>query len=397
MIIIGGGPGGLMAGIQALKKNKNVTILERNDRPGKKLLASGNGRCNYTNEGISIERYHGTNPKFAHSALSKFGYEEAKEFFSSIGMDTIVLSKGRAYPRSLQASSVLDLLLLEFENLGGKIVYEEKVTAVFKDKCFTIVGENHTYEAESLVIATGGKTLKNTGSDGNGYQLAKSFGHKIITLGPAIVQMRLKDQVYKTMNGTRFMGLLKLYENDSFVYEDEDEILFTDYGISGPAVLQLSGRALEILNRGNRAYFAIDLFPEYDEKSLEEKLAYDFYLSKNSLGQSLIGKVNSNLIDSVLDGFDSKLRANSLSYKTIQKIGHRLKNWTFEIEGYKAFDGAQVTTGGVDTLEIDPSTIESKLINGLYFVGEVIDIDGDCGGFNLHWAWASAYACGNSI
>ena len=397
VIIVGAGPAGLMAGIMACRGQNTVTILERNERPGKKLLATGNGRCNYTNKEISIDRYHGNNKKFAYSALSRFGFEEAKTFFYELGMDTTSLSKGRAYPRSLQASSVLDLLLMEFRNLGGKIIYEEKVLSIKKKEVFFIETEKNTYKSDKIILANGGMTLKNTGSDGNGYNLAKSFGHSITKLGPAIVQIKLKGKDFKAISGTRFNGLVKLYKDDNFIHKDEDEILFTDYGISGPSILQLSRRALDIVNEGSKAYFYIDLFPEYTLEKLIERFAYEFALSKNSLQELLVGKINDNLIPYVLKDFDLKQNVNSIEYKEIEKIVWKLKNWIFEVDSYKSIDGAQVTVGGVDTNEINPSTMESKLVDGLYFVGEIVDIDGDCGGFNLHWAWASAYACGSSI
>ena len=397
VIIVGAGPAGLMAGILACRGKNKVTILERNERPGKKLLATGNGRCNYTNKNISIDRYHGTNKKFAYSALSKFSFEDAKNFFEELGMQTTCLTKGRAYPRSLQASSVLDLLLMEFRNLGGRIAYEQTVLSVEKKDVFIIETENNTYKSDKLILANGGMTLKTTGSDGNGYDLAKSFGHKITDLGPAIVQIKLKGKDFKAISGTRFNGLVKLYKDDEFVHQDEDEILFTDYGISGPSILQLSRRALDIVNDGSRAYFYIDLFPEYPAEKLIEKFAYEFAMSKNTLKESFVGKINDNLIPYVLKDFDCKQKVNSIDYKEIEKIVWSLKNWIFEVDTYKSIDGAQVTVGGVDTSEINPSNMESKLVEDLYFVGEIVDIDGDCGGFNLHWAWASANACGSSI
>lgn len=390
VIIIGAGASGLMGGILLAQKGHQVRILEGEDRPGKKLLATGNGRCNYTNIGIDISRFHGENPKFAYSALANFTYEDAKDFFAGLGMETRVLSKGRAYPRSLESRAVLDLLVLNFEALGGKIIYDEKVRSIKKDRDFIIKTEDSSYQSQALVLAAGGTSLKNSGSDGSGYDLAKSLGHRIIPLGPGIVQMELRSGAYKAMSGTRFDGLLSLYDGKKLVHQDQDEILFTDYGISGPAVLQLSRRAVDIIKKGKEASFSIDLFPDYSYDDLVAYLAYSLAMSKLTLGQSLVGKIHTKLIGPILEGFDENKLASNLAYQDIQRLATRLKNWHFDIKGPRSMEGAQVTTGGVDTRQIDPSTMESKLVDRLYFTGEIIDIDGDCGGFNLHWAWASA-------
>lgn len=397
VIVIGAGASGLMTSIVAARQGHEVLVLEANDRPGKKLLATGNGRCNYSNIDIKINRFHGINPKFAYSAISKFSYEDAREFFEGLGMDTVTLSKGRAYPRSLKSSSVLEVLLLEARNQGVKIAYGERVGNIIFGNGFEVKTEASSYKSQALVMAGGGMSLKNSGSDGSSYDLARSLGHRITDLGPGIVQLKLKGQGHKKMSGTRFEALVKLYDKEKFIHQDEDEVLFTDYGISGPAILQLSRRALEIIKAGSRAYLFIDLFPEYSHEDLTSKLAYEFALGKNSLEEALIGKINKALISQALQGLDLKEKTKNLSFSEVDQVAARLKNWKFEISTYKDMDGAQVTVGGVDTRDIDPSTMESRLVEGLYFVGEIVDIDADCGGFNLHWAWASAQLAGSSI
>ncbi len=399
MIIIGAGAAGLFSAVEASKKGIEVIVLERNDRPGKKLLATGNGRCNYTNTDITIDRYHGKNKKFAYSAISKFNYNNAVDWFEDYGIVNKLLSKGRAYPRSLQSSSILEVLLMACRNNGVKMFYNSEVGDIkYNDEFEVICTNGRVYKTDSVIVATGGSTLAKSGSDGSGYKLAKKLGHNIIPIGPSIVQMELKNP-NKKLSGTRFDAGLYLDDGDENIAYDLDEVLFTDYGISGPAVLQLSGRAIEILQKGGNPKFRLDLFPELSLEELVIKYVYGFSIAgdKNVL-EALVGSIHKNIINYVVPSLvDSRKRASSMSYEEIQELCFKLKNCTFEIKGPWKFDGAQVTTGGVDTTQIDPTTMESKLIKGLYFTGEVMDIDGDCGGFNLHWAWASSYAAANAL
>ncbi|MDO5718905.1 MAG: NAD(P)/FAD-dependent oxidoreductase [Tissierellia bacterium] len=399
LIIIGAGAAGLFAAVEASKMGYEILILEKNDRAGKKLLATGNGRCNYTNENIDIKRYHGENPKFAFSAIKRFGYEEAVEYFENLGIMTKILSKGRAYPRSLQSRSILDVLLIAIRD-KAKIVFNAEIIEIKKERDIFKVksSDGKIYESEKLIIATGGNSYKNTGSDGSGYYLAKALGHEIVEIGPGIVQIRLKGKEFKKLSGVRFDAALYLYEGRKEIHRDLDEILFTDYGISGPAVLQLSRRAIDIINRGKSALFSIDLFPEFSNDELAIIFSTKFALAYDlSILEALIGCINYKLISSSLSGIDLDKKATDLNYEEINLLCNRLKNWKFEIEGYKDLDSAQVTTGGISTEHINPKNMESKIIEDLYFAGEIIDIDGDCGGFNLHWAWASAYSAVNGL
>lgn len=399
MIIIGAGAAGLFAAVEASKKGIEVIVLEKNDRPGKKLLATGNGRCNYTNTDINIDRYHGKNKKFAYSAISKFNYNNAVDWFEDYGIINKLLSKGRAYPRSLQSGSILEVLLMACRENGVKIIYNSSVCDKRHENEFEVICFNgRIYKSDSVIIATGGSTLANSGSDGGGYSLAKKLGHNIIPIGPSIVQMELEKPI-KKLSGTRFDAGLYLDDGDVNIAYDLDEVLFTDYGISGPAVLQLSGRAIEILERKGNPRFRLDLFPEITLEELVIKYVYVFSIAGDkSVLEALVGSIHKNIINYVIPSFvDSRMKASDMTYEQIQELCFRLKNCTFEIKGPWKFDGAQVTTGGVDTTEIDPMTMESKLIKGLYFIGEVMDIDGDCGGFNLHWAWASSYAAANAL
>lgn len=396
VIVIGSGPAGLFFAAEAGKRGRQVLILERNDRPGKKLLATGNGRCNYSNRNISINRYHGENPDFAISALERLGSSDLIDIFDQMGMMTRELSKGRLYPRSLESSSVLDLLLLEGERYGVEIHYDTVVEEVKKDEYFIIETSSGVYKSKSLVLATGGTSLCRSGSDGLGYQLAKGLGHRLTDLGPGIVQINLVGDSQRPMEGVRFEGGLSLYRGDEFVISDEDEILFTSYGISGPAVLQLSRRALDVLKE-DRAYFKVDFFPELDQEQLAVDLSYRFAMAGwKMLNQALISLVPRKCVKLLSQGFNSG-PVGEMSYDDCVKLAGQLKALSFEIEGAYSMDSAQVTAGGVATDEVDPRTMESLKCKGLYLIGEILDIDGDCGGFNIHWAFASAYACAEGI
>ncbi len=400
MIIVGAGASGLFLAAEAAKRGMEVTLLEKNDRAGKKLLATGNGRCNYTNSKININRFHGENHKFALSAISNFNYDDAVSWFESQGVINRLLSKDRAYPRSLQSSSILEALLLACREYGVNIIYNCDIDHVKRiENGFELISKDgRTFETDKLVLATGGSTLINSGSDGSGYDLALSLGHSIIDIGPSIVQMVLKNHI-KKLTGVRFDAGLHLLDDEKIVASDTDEVLFTDYGISGPAVLQLSGRAIRILKAGRKAGFKLDLFPEMSVDELAPYYSYLFSIAGNkTIGEVLIGAINNKVVENLL----SKMikideLASRLDYLEIQSICEKLKGIYLEIDGPWKFDGAQVTTGGINTEEIDPSSMESKIVDGLYFIGEIIDIDGDCGGFNLHWAWASAYQVANSL
>ena len=397
--VIGGGASGLMAAIAAARNGSQVTIYEKMNRVGKKILATGNGRCNYTNMNMSIDRYHCNNIKLVENVLNFFDLNRTLSFFEDLGINPYVGELGKVYPGSLQASSVLDVLRYEAKRLNIEEVTDFEVVELRKNKgVFSIIGYTNVYEADKVVLAAGGRASPQLGSDGSGYELAKSFGHKIIEPFPALVQLRLKGKYFKRMSGIRFDGRVKGLTDKKVIREDEGEILFTEYGVSGPPILQISRNVIEELNKGKKVYVSVDMFPDLSKVDLYDILSLRFRkIGYKSIEDGLVGFINKRLIPAVLteSGFeDLNRKCGNLNKKEIYKIIDILKEWEFEVAGHNTWQQAQSTAGGVDVSEIDPSTLESLKTKGLYITGELLDVDGDCGGFNLQWAWSSGYTAG---
>lgn len=400
IIVVGGGAAGIIAAISARRNGCNVTILEKNDRVGKKILATGNGRCNYTNINLSTINYHGKNPKFTYSALGSFNVDMTIQFFERLGITPFVEEGGKVFPMSLQSSSVLDVLRLEMENLGIKIKLQANVRKIKKDKDFTLELESgEKIRGSKVIIATGGKAMPASGSDGSGYNLVKELGHTIVETFPGLVQLKLEGNIFKNLKGVKFPGRAMLSCENKFLLEDFGDILFTDYGISGPPILQISRTAIEYLNNKKDVRLKISIINSKSKEELFDYLDKRFILMKNrTIEEALIGLINKRLIPTILKevGIKKDKKVSAISKKEIKDISGILTNWEFKISGSKDWKDAQVTAGGVSTDEVDSKTMESKKCRGLYIVGELLDIDGDCGGFNLQWAWSSGYIAGIS-
>lgn len=397
--VIGGGASGLMAAIVAARKGAEVTIYEKMNKVGKKILATGNGRCNYTNMNMSIDRYHGKNIKAAENILNFFNLDKTLNFFENLGINPYIGDLGKVYPSSLQSSSILDVLRYEAQRLKVEEVTDFEVIELRKSKgTFSIIGKDNAYEADKVILAVGGKASPQLGTNGNGYELAKSFGHKIIEPFPALVQLKLKGKYFKRITGIRFDGVVKGFTDKKDIREDEGEILFTEYGISGPPILQISRKVIEELNKGHKVYVSVDMFPNISKVNLYELLNSRFKkIGYKSIEDGLIGFINKKMIPVVLAeaGFeDLNKKCEKLNKKEIYRIIDILKGWIFEVTGHNTWEQAQSTAGGVDMSEVNPKTLESAKIKGLYLSGELLDVDGDCGGFNLQWAWSSGYTAG---
>ena len=402
--IIGAGASGITAAIFAARFGAEVLLFEQLDRVGKKILATGNGRCNLTNKFIDISRYHGNNHKFAYSALNEFNVLNTIDFFEELGVLSKVEEEGKVYPYSDQASSVLDVLRFELESLG---VVERVSTTIEKiekkSNSFVLkTDKGEKINVDKVIISTGGKSSPKLGSKGTGYKLAKSLGHSLVEPFPALVQLKLNYDRLKAIKGVKFIGNASVICNDKVIKDYNGEILFTEYGISGPPILQLSRYALELYNLNKNPYIKVDMFKDYSKDELFNLLKNRFINSKSKpIDFSLIGLINKKLIPIVLKdaGFDNiKTLCNNISNKEISSLVSILKEWTFEISGSTGWEFSQVTAGGINVKDINPKTLESKIVKGLFFAGEVLDIDGDCGGFNLQWAWSSGYVSAiNSI
>ncbi|CCQ98230.1 conserved hypothetical protein [[Clostridium] ultunense Esp] len=400
VLVVGGGASGMIAGIFARNYGADVTILERNNRIGKKILATGNGRCNYTNVNLSIENYHGNNPKFAYSCLSKFGVDKTLDFFEQLGITPAIEDNGKVFPLSYQSSSVLDVLRFELEELGVEVITDGFVVDIKKDKRFVLTLEDgRKVYGDRVILATGGNAAPNTGSDGNGYTLAENMGHSIAEIFPGLVQLKLEGNIFKQVDGVKFVGTVGLYNGNQLIKEDSGDILFTNYGISGPPILQLSRTALKCLKDNKDVELKVSIIHRKTEEELYNYLIYRFgFMAKKTIEIGLIGLINKRLILPILKelGINKNKQIAHLSNDEVSRLSKILTDWRFKISGSKSFKDAQVTAGGVDTDEIDSSTMESKLVKGLYFAGEIVDIDGDCGGFNLQWAWSSGYVAGRN-
>ncbi len=398
VIVVGGGAAGMIAAITAASNGGHVTLLERQDRVGKKLLATGNGRCNYTNINLTIDNYHGSNPNFAYSALSSFGVNQTMDFFERLGITPAVEEGGKVFPLSFQSSSMLDVLRYELERLNISLITDAFVNYIDRKNDFLVgLKDGRRFKADKLILATGGMALPSSGSDGNGYNLAKSLGHRITDVFPGLVQLKLEGNIFKQIKGVKILGKVSLFSNDKFLLEDYGDILFTDYGISGPPVLQLSRTALYYLRKKQDIRLRVSIISAKSSEELEDYLNQRFsFMPDKSLSESLIGLINKRLIIPLLKEckLDKDKNVSNLSKEEISLLANILTSWEFKIIGSQSWGQAQVTAGGVSTDEIDSKTMESKLIEGLYIVGELLDIDGDCGGFNLQWAWSSGYIAG---
>ncbi|MDU4671644.1 MAG: NAD(P)/FAD-dependent oxidoreductase [Finegoldia magna] len=398
--IIGAGASGVFAALILKQNYIDTTVIERNANALKKIYATGNGRCNFTNRNVSYKNYHGENPKFTISAIKKFDNYDVIEFFNDMGIPEVELENGKIFPKSLQASSIVKQMMCLANHLEVEFIYDSFVDDVRKDgHVFEVKSNDSIYKFDYLVVACGSKAYKKSGSDGNGYILMKKFGHNIVKTHPGIVQLRLNGDSFKKMSGTKFKANAKLIVDDKEVFEFYHDVLFTDYGISGPTILQLSGEAIRAKNKGLDVKIRIDTV-DLDENKLYEHLIYIISLNYyKKINELLVGLINDNLIEEVLNqaNIDCDINVCELSKEEIYKLAHTLKNLEFSVSGYKDEDSGQITCGGVDTDEINPSTMESKKIKNLYIIGEIMDVDGDCGGYNLQWAFSSAYSCAMSI
>ena len=392
MIIVGAGASGLIASITAARSGIQVTLLEQNNKIGKKILVSGNGKCNIDNKYINLNRFHSQNPGFIEEVLDSYDFEVIEKFFTSIGLELIEGKEGKMFPMSLQASSVVELLEYEAKKLGVTIICDCAVTAIDQNKdTFTLETTQGTRRCEKLVITSGSPAAPQLGGSNSGYAFATKMGHTLIPRHPSLVQLCSEESWVKTCAGVKVAGLAKLYANGEYITEKKGDLLFTNYGISGLAILDLSREVSTRLANFDYCELSLDLMPELSKEKLSNLLLSRIQNeSEKPIDLWLQGVVNKKLILSILEQSKSKVtREKQLNRKEINKLVHAIKNLKLSINDTKGFQGAEVATGGVDTREINPQTMESKLIPNLYFAGEILDVDGDRGGFNFHFAWVS--------
>lgn len=406
LIVVGGGASGIMAAIIAKDLGMDVAIVESNDRVAKKILATGNGRCNITNNNIKSpfnNNFHSENNNFFDNVLSEFSVEDTKNFFLSLGLPLVELENGKMYPQSLQSSSVIDIFRMAIEDRNIPLYTNCKITSITKKKNFNLSTSNEEYQyfaCSKLILSCGGKSAPKTGSDGSGYKLAKSLGHKVIEPIPGIVQLKLDYPYLKAISGVKFDGSVSILIDNEVVRTEYGEILFTDYGISGPPIMQLSAYASKALNKNSKVTLKLDMFPNQSVEEVENFLATHFSIfNYREICSTLIGVINKKLIPTILK--DSGIKdihtpCSNIDWKYINALINKFKCWEFNCIDTNGFANAQVTVGGIDTSQINNISLESKLVKDLYLCGEILDVHGDCGGFNLQWAWSSGYVAGKS-
>ncbi|MDR1206227.1 MAG: aminoacetone oxidase family FAD-binding enzyme [Peptococcaceae bacterium] len=406
VVVVGGGASGMMAALAAGRSGAEAVVIEKNPRVGKKLLGTGNGRCNLTNENAGAGFYHGAHPLFAEHALSLLDPAAVRELFRGIGLETKAERDGKVYPLCDQASAVLDVLMFAMEKQGVAVHCGERVTAVrwelegSRRTFFVECASGGRYQGDCVILACGGKAAP--GCDGQSYELASLLGHRVSELFPALAQLKLEGDFFPFLSGVRIEGAAAVLKDGEEARRERGDLLFTNYGVSGPPILQLSRKAGEILRENDTAVCELRLClldrwrPDEILSCLERRFQI---LGDWPISQCLVGFVNKRLGQVLLKLaglFHRKGTVSQLRREDVERLGRLFWDWRIPARGLRGWTNAQVTAGGVLTEEISARSMESKLVEGLYFSGEMVDIDGDCGGYNLQWAWASGFLAGRS-
>lgn len=404
IIVVGGGAAGLLAGIAAAELGAQVMILERMRTPGRKMLITGKGRCNITNscEIAEMIRNLPGNGRFLNSALHRFSNDDIIYLLESHGLQTKVERGGRVFPVTDKAKDVVDTLLNIYREKGGKLLVDQMVSKILiEDGCVkgVLTNDGNKYTADAVILTTGGASYPGTGSDGNGFTLAKACGHTIIPLKPSLVPLESDSEYIKSLQGLSLRNVkVSICCGDRILASEFGEMLFTHFGFSGPIILSLSKAVADAFEKGNKDLdLIIDLKPALDMQKLDLRIQRDFtnYIRKqlvNGMKDLLPGRLITVVLDAAFLNPDKPI--NQVSKEERSRLAYNLKNLSFPITGTRPLAEAIVTAGGVSTKEINPKTFESKIVKRLYFAGEVIDVDGYTGGYNLQAAFSSGYAAG---
>ena len=399
ILILGGGAAGMAAALAARERLDNrVVLLERQNRVGRKLLATGNGRCNLSNRHIAPDRYHGGDPAFPLPALTRFGVEDTLAWFGGLGLVTRTEPAGRIYPLSDNAGSVVDVLRLALEARGVEVRCGFTAARIRRERGrFLVSGiEGDPLAGDRLIVACGGMAGARLGGVKDGYELLASLGHRRTPLYPSLVQLKTDPQWVRSMKGVRTQALLTLEQGAAVLASAAGEVQFTDYGVTGPAVFDLSRAAAAA---GEGAAVVLRLLPELSEVDIMNYMQTKQNDFPNYKAENLFSGVLHNTIARTLlrrAGIALDARLWSLPPSALNALADLLRRYELPLRGTLGFEDAQVTAGGIHTSEFDPETMESRLVPGLYACGEVLDVDGDCGGFNLQWAWSSGRLAGTS-
>ncbi|WP_371297919.1 NAD(P)/FAD-dependent oxidoreductase [Ruminococcus sp.] len=395
--VIGGGAAGMMAAITAAREGVKVTILEHKDRIGKKILSTGNGRCNFTNTYQTPACYRSDNRDFAWNIIQKFNVEKTISFFKELGIYPKDRN-GYLYPYSDQAAAILEVLQIEIAKLNICVMTEINVLDIQPVKRgIRVTTDKKTITVDSVILACGSKAAPVTGSDGSGYQLAKLLGHRIVPVLPALVQLRCAEKFYKSISGVRVQGTVEIYADDISLASDTGEIQLTNYGISGIPVFQVSRYAAKAIYQKQSVTAVLNFMPDMNKDEflsfLQERITLCPHKTLDEFFTGIFPKKLCELWIR-LSRLPKEMRVSDLSGEQLEKLVLLIQHLRTHITETNAFEQAQICCGGVDTTEINPDTLESNYVPGIYFAGELLDVDGICGGYNLQWAWSSGFVAG---
>ena len=405
VIVIGGGAAGTVAAIFAARNGHRVELFEKNEKIGKKLFITGKGRCNVTNAGDMDALFDAvkSNPKFLYSAFYSFTNEQAMDFFEELGVRLIVERGNRVFPQSDHSSDIINALKHELERLGVEIhlCTEVKDVLVEHEKFTGIVLKNRKkVSGDACVVATGGISYASTGSTGDGYRFAEKTGHKVTELYPSLVPMEVKEWYAKELQGLSLRNIQgTILDGNKKLYEEFGEMLFTHYGVSGPIIISASsvvGKKLQ----DKELTLKIDLKPALSREQLDQRVLRDFEENKNKQFKNAVDKLFPAKLKPImieLSGISPEKKVNEISKEERLRFVDLIKNFKMSLTGLRSYNEAIITKGGVSVKDIDPGTMESKKISGLYYAGEVLDLDALTGGFNLQIAWSTGYLAGISI
>lgn len=400
VIVIGGGAAGLISAISSAKAGNDVILLERNNNCGKKLLITGNGRCNYFNADLDAYHFHTSSNKNLNEVITKENISEISNFFESIGVIPKI-KQSYYYPLSNQSSSVCNALLKEADLLNVNIKNNVLVSDIIKnEEKFQITTNNGVFLCDKVIITTGSKAAPKTGSDGLGYDILKNLGHNIVPVLPALVQLICNDKITKDWDGVRNESIVSIYINDKKIKEEYGELMLTDYGLSGICIFNLSGEAAKNLRLNKKVSIKINFLPSLNLKNINETIKwldeYDNKVPNRTISELLDGLLNYKLVNAILKNIKIKGESNwqNLTRKEKESLVNALISFEIDVIGTNSFDKAQVCSGGIPLEEINLKTMESVLVPNLFIAGEILDVDGDCGGYNLAWAWISGMIAG---
>lgn len=398
--VIGGGASGLIAACLCSGKNNRVVLFEKQKALGRKILVTGNGRCNITNRNMDASHYHGHNAEFAGSVLGQFGLAHTIDFFRSIGVPFAEGERGRLYPASLQASTITKVFEYELHKRGVDVRLHRKIEKIIGagNKIRLITSGLEEFAFDSVILAAGSCAYSPAGASRVGYELAASAGHKIYEPFPAILPLNINLKLIHKLEGIKWDCGVRVNVNGKIAARSEEELLFTKYGISGPASLEVSRAVNEAVLAGIRPDIIIDLFPKFSEQELMDILKNLWDDKEKTAGFCLLGILKCRMPQVILSlsGIDPEMTVKNLSEAQKKKIAASLKSIMINPGQPRPFSDAIVAAGGVDVDEVNPATMESKLLENFYITGELLDIDGDSGGYNLQFAWSTGAIAGRS-